>query len=91
MFVARNTKKKQFKCSKQLDPPKAKDRENLLKKRVYGASLLAAYCGPSVTLNSHSPADATNARAGARNLSGGCQRTGRCRNPLICMRTGECD
>ena len=91
MFVARNTKKKQFKRSKRLDPPKAKNQENWLKKRVYGANLLATYCGPSVTLNSRPPADATNARAGARNLSGGRQRTGHHRDPLICMRTGECD
>ena len=62
MFVARNTKKKQFKRSKRLDPPKAKNQENWLKKRVYGANLLATYCGPSVTINSSPPMLPTRGR-----------------------------
>ena len=35
MFVARNTKKKQFESPKRLDPQKAENREHPLKKKVY--------------------------------------------------------
>ena len=33
MFLARNTKKKRFKRPRRLDPQKAKNRENRLKKK----------------------------------------------------------